>query len=45
MSRAEGDKTKADYLFNVTYFEYFWAIVEYNRYQERIKEQIKNHNK
>lgn len=41
MSRAEGDKTKADYLFNTTYFEYYWSIVEYNRYQDRLKEQLK----
>lgn len=40
MSRAEGDKQKADYLFDCSWFEYYWRIVEYNRYQERVKEQL-----
>lgn len=41
MNRAQGDAQKADYLFNTSYFNYYYKILEYN---EWAKEQEKNFN-
>jgi hypothetical protein len=41
MMRAEGDKQKADYLFETGWFNYYWGLVEFNRYQDKVKEMMK----
>jgi hypothetical protein len=41
MKRAEGVQRDADYLLDCNWFEYYWRIVSFNRYQEWVKEQSK----
>ena len=37
LRRAEGDQQKADYLFDCSYFEYYYRIRNYNRYIDFVK--------
>lgn len=39
--RAEGDQQKADYLFNCSYFEYFWRLKGYNEYAKEMEKRMK----
>lgn len=41
MLRAEGDVVKSDYLFDTTYFNYFFRLLEYNRYVEEMDRRAK----
>jgi hypothetical protein len=39
--RAQGDQQKADYLMNCGYFEYYYRILQYNKYCDWHAEQLK----
>jgi hypothetical protein len=39
--RAEGNQEQADYLFNCSYFEYYYRMVAYNKYVERKNDEAK----
>lgn len=41
MRRAEGDQQKADYLFNCSYWEYYYRMMSHNQYVEWHNEQAK----
>jgi|GEM_PF-4346763 len=36
--RAQGDAIKAEQLLDCSYFEYYWRVVLYNIYCDKVKE-------
>lgn len=41
MSRAEGDSIQAERLFDTTYWDYYWRVLQYNRHCERVEAKMK----
>lgn len=41
MIRAQGNQREADYLSDCSYFEYYWRIVQYNKWAKKQEEELK----
>lgn len=39
--RANGDQRQADYLFDCSYFEYYYRMMAYNNYVKRKNDEVK----